>query len=438
MADSMGKLDKAWKEILARYPIEEKTRRGGLYEIQASEIKAFREPRLMTKFDTSESVAAPLKELGLNVLPVSRRSYVLGNFDLYEKFPDVTELRPKAIILPDYETLRLENLTSESNAINALLATHTLENFLDEEEQGLLETFNGRMGTGDFSFDVNLLDGTAKKTINVSKAQLEIDGGFESQRSVCIMEAKNIRHDDFNVRQLYFPYRKYQSMVRKPIRLVFSQYTNLTYYLYEYEFAEPTSFSSIRLRNKQAYTFADCQISEKDIVDVWKNTPVITDDNPDKQVGKKIPFIQADRFDRVISLAERLSSAEDNTLTTEQVTEHMGLVTRQSAYYPAAGEYLGLFQRSRNSTCLTDTANKILNMRYRERQLAYSGLILRHQIFHDLFGIVVNSGEFPDKAYVEKEMLRLNVCNEGSTVRRRSTSVLAWLSWIFALVDDEI
>lgn len=438
MADSMGKLDKAWKEILARYPIEEKTRRGGLYEIQASEIKAFREPRLMTKFDTSESVAAPLKELGLNVLPVSRRSYVLGNFDLYEKFPDVTELRPKAIILPDYETLRLENLTSESNAINALLATHTLENFLDEEEQGLLETFNGRMGTGDFSFDVNLLDGTAKKTINVSKAQLEIDGGFESQRSVCIMEAKNIRHDDFNVRQLYFPYRKYQSMVRKPIRLVFSQYTNLTYYLYEYEFAEPTSFSSIRLRNKQAYTFEDCQISEKDIVDVWKNTPVITDDNLDKQVGKKIPFIQADRFDRVISLAERLSSAEDNTLTTEQVTEHMGLVTRQSAYYPAAGEYLGLFQRSRNSTCLTDTANKILNMRYRERQLAYSGLILRHQIFHDLFGIVVNSGEFPDKAYVEKEMLRLNVCNEGSTVRRRSTSVLAWLSWIFALVDDEI
>ncbi|NYI25334.1 type II restriction enzyme [Aeriscardovia aeriphila] len=438
MADSMGKLDKAWKEILAQYPIEENTRQGGVYEIQANEIKAFREPRLMTKFDTSESVANPLKELGLNVLPVSRHSYVLGKFNLYEKFPDVTKLKPTPITLPDYETLRLENITSESNAINALLATHTLENFLNEEEQGLLETFNGRMGTGDFSFDVDLLDGTTKKTINVSKAQLEIDGGFESQQSVCIMEAKNIRHDDFNVRQLYFPYRKYLAIVQKPIRLVFSQYTNLTYYLYEYEFTEPTSFSSIKLRNKQAYTFEDCQISEKDIVDVWKNTPVITDDNQDKQVDKKIPFIQADRLDRVISLAECLSSAEDNTLTTEQLTEHMGLVTRQAAYYPAAGEYLGLFQRSRNATSLTNTARKILNMHYRERQLAYTRLILQHQIFHDLFGIVVNSGVFPDKAYVEKEMLRLNVCNEGSTVHRRATSVLAWLSWIFALVDDEI
>ncbi|WP_314689991.1 type II restriction enzyme [uncultured Rothia sp.] len=438
MADSMTKLDKAWEEILAKYPIEEKTRQGGLYEIQAKDIKAFREPRLMTKFDTSKSVASPLKELGLNVLPVSRHSYVLGKFNLYEEFPDVTNLKPNSITLPELETLRLENLTSESNAINALLATHTLENFLNEEEQGLLETFNGRMGTGDFSFDIDVSCCAAKQTINVSKAQIEIDGGFESQRSVCIMEAKNIRHDDFNVRQLYFPYRKYRAMVQKPIRLVFSQYTNLTYYLYEYKFAEPNSFSSIRLSNMRAYTFEDCQISKKDIVDVWRNTPVVTDDNQDEQLGKKIPFIQADRFDRVISLAERLSSAEDNTLTTEQVTEHMGLVTRQAAYYPAAGEYLGLFNRSPNATSLTDTARQILSMNYRERQLAYVSLILQHRVFHDLFGCIVNSGEFPDKAYVEREMVRLNVCNEGSTARRRATSVLAWLKWIFALIDDEI
>lgn len=432
------KLDEAWKKILAKHPIEEKIRQGGLYEIQAKDIKAFREPRLMTKFDTSKSVASPLKELGLDVLPVSRHSYVLGKFNLYEEFPDVTNLKPTSITLPELETLRLENLTSESNAINALLATHALENFLNEEEQGLLETFNGRMGTGDFSFEVDLSCCAAKQTINVSKAQIEIDGGFESQRSVCIMEAKNIRHDDFNVRQLYFPYRKYHAMVQKPIRLVFSQYTNLTYYLYEYNFAEPNSFSSIELVNMGAYTFEDRQISEKDIVDVWKNTPVVTDDNRDKQLDKKIPFIQADRFDRVISLAERLSSAEDNTLTTEQVTEHMGLVARQAAYYPAAGEYLGLFERSRNATSLTDTARQILSMNYRERQLAYVSLILRHRIFHDLFGCVVNSGELPDKAYVEEKMVRLNVCNEGSTAHRRATSVLAWLSWIFALVDDEI
>ena len=381
----MTKLDKAWEEILAKYPIEKETRQGGLYEIQAKDIKAFREPRLMTKFDTSKSVASPLKELGLDVLPVSRHSYVLGKFNLYEEFPDVTNLKPNSITLPELETLRLENLTSESNAINALLATHTLENFLNEEEQGLLETFNGRMGTGDFSFDIDISCCAAKQTINVSKAQIEIDGGFESQRSVCIMEAKNIRHDDFNVRQLYFPYRKYLAMVQKPIRLVFSQYTNLTYYLYEYKFAEPNSFSSIRLSNMRAYTFEDCQISKKDIVDVWRNTPVVTDDNQDKQSGKKIPFIQADRFDRVISLAERLSSAEDNTLTTEQVTEHMGLVKRQAAYYPAAGEYLGLFNRSDNATSLTDTARQILSMNYRERQLAYVSLILQHQVFHDLF-----------------------------------------------------
>lgn len=166
------KLDEAWKKILAKHPIEEKIRQGGLYEIQAKDIKAFREPRLMTKFDTSKSVASPLKELGLDVLPVSRHSYVLGKFNLYEEFPDVTNLKPTSITLPELETLRLENLTSESNAINALLATHALENFLNEEEQGLLETFNGRMGTGDFSFEVDLSCCAAKQTINVSKAQI--------------------------------------------------------------------------------------------------------------------------------------------------------------------------------------------------------------------------------------------------------------------------
>ena len=150
MTETIGKTDNAWLKLFEKYPIEEQTKNGGLFEIQADAIKEFREPRLMTKFDTVESVASPLRELGLNILPVSRHSYVIGKFDLYEAFPDTLGMKPTPISLPDYETLRVENLTSESNAINALLVSHTLEQFLNEEEQDLVETFNGRMGTGDF------------------------------------------------------------------------------------------------------------------------------------------------------------------------------------------------------------------------------------------------------------------------------------------------
>ena len=117
MAETIGKTDNAWLKLFEKYPIEEQTKNGGLFEIQADAIKEFREPRLMTKFDTVESVASPLRELGLNILPVSRHSYVIGKFDLYEAFPDTLGMKPTPISLPDYETLRVENLTSESNAI---------------------------------------------------------------------------------------------------------------------------------------------------------------------------------------------------------------------------------------------------------------------------------------------------------------------------------
>lgn len=440
MAETITKTDDAWRKILETYPIEQCTSHGGIYEIEASEIKKFREPRLMTKFDTSKLVADPLQKLHLNVLPSSRHSYVIGKFQLYEKFPDVSDLKPISITLPNYETLRTENITSESNAINALLVTNTLEKFLEEENQGFIETFNGRMGTDDFSFDVNLFNDNKNlsnnknhATIAVNHAQLEIDGGFESKLSVSIMEAKNIIHDDFNIRQLYFPYRKYLQFVHKPIRLIFSQYTNLTYYLYEYKFLDPNSLSSIHLVKKQAYKFDDRNISMDDLINVWRRTRIKFNDD---QTTSNVPFVQADRFDRLIALLEHLNLMTDNTMSTDEITEFMGTTKRQAAYYPAAGEFLGIFDRSeRGKIHVTQIGMKILQEEYKERQLSYVELIFEHKIFHDLFKIFLDTGKIPDKDYIVEFMLKLNVCNYGKTVERRASSVSGWLKWIINLVN---
>jgi len=446
--DRTNKNDKAWKKIFEKYPIEEATKDGGFYEIKASEIKEFREPRLMTKFDTSDSVAYPLKKRGLNILPTSRSSYVIGHFNLYEEFPSLEGEKPTSITLPDFESLRVENITSESNAIRALSLTHTLENFLDIPDETLYETIQGKAGTKTFAFDIDIANAgklshltVEQQTVDVNGAQLEIDGGFESDSLICIMEAKNIRHQDFNVRQLYFPYRLYKNNpnIRKPIRLVFSQYTNLTYYLYEYVFDNPNSFSSIRLVNKHIYTFEDCQITMRDLIDVWENTVPRFDDNQDHT---DIPFIQADRFDRVISLVEHLMSADNNTLTTQEVIDFMGLVIRQAYYYPTAGQYLGLIDRvkseeKRVEICLTPEAKKILGMGYRDRQLAFVKLMFRHKIFHDAFKFVIDTGTIPEKKDIEELMEKYNVCNKTETLRRRATTVRTWLNWILELNDED-
>lgn len=446
MASKEGKTNLAWNALLEKYPIEETVETNGLYDITAEAIKEFREPRLMTKFDTSDSVAAPLRTRKLNVLPTSRSSYVIGKFNLYEEFPDTSHLTPTAIPLPELETLRIDNLTSESNAINALVVSGALNDFLNEEPGALIETFNGRMGTGEFDFRVNLHSPTAlgksspleqalnkQVRINVNKAQLEIDGGFESPSSVVIMEAKNVINDDFNVRQLYFPYRLYKSRVHKPIRLVFSQFTNLTYHLYEYIFTDPENFSSIELIKSKAYSFEDQGITVGDLLAVVRGTRVTT---YDAHGSSDIPFIQADRFDRVLSLIEFLSTQPDYEATSSEVTDFMGLVVRQTAYYTAAARYLGVVDRVEpGKYALNEQGNGILNLGYKQRQLAYVRLLSQHHIFNTLLQTALTSGCVPNLDVITDEMRQHNICIEESTVFRRAQSVASWIGWVLTLVE---
>lgn len=57
-----NKPDIAWENILRKYDIPAQVKENGLFEIKASQIKEFREPRLMAKWDSSEVLPAPLKE----------------------------------------------------------------------------------------------------------------------------------------------------------------------------------------------------------------------------------------------------------------------------------------------------------------------------------------------------------------------------------------
>lgn len=257
-----GKTNAAWADVLKAYPdIERVTEAGNLYRIAARDIKRFREPRLMAKHDYRKQVPDPLSSRGLNMLAVSRSEYVIGKYDVFHSFDDaITAAKAKPVgkaSLPCFDTLDIDGITTESNAINALQLTGALGDFLGE--RGLQETFNGRLGTGSFDFSIDMTGGHPTQKIHVDNAQLEIDGGFENATSVVIMEAKNVIHDDFNIRQLYYPFRCYREKTKKPIRLVFSQYdvSAKTYLLIEYAFSDAEAFSSIVL--KQAKRYKLCQ-----------------------------------------------------------------------------------------------------------------------------------------------------------------------------------
>lgn len=424
------KTNEAWKKLIEKYNIVERIKEDGKFRILSKQIKEFREPRLMAKWDSSESLPSVLKKHNINILPDSSNSYILSDFELYEKIPQLTEhvTEMQKVMVPDYETLEIKHITSESNAINLLVLSNILDDFLEVE--GNVQTFNGKMGSGKFDFFVDTKRGKEKITVN--NARIEIDAGFENKESVVIMEAKNVVHPDFHVRQLYYPYRLWKQRVTKPIRLVFSVYSNMIFRLFEFEFNDLEDYSSIRLVKEKNYSLQDTKITREDLLKVYKNTKVKTDDN---QVKSDVPFIQADTFERIISLLEQLY---ENSMTTDEIAELMQFLPRQSDYYFNAGKYLGLFEKVKDDekdaivVQLTNLGKNVYKMNYKDRQLKLVELILEHKIFNELFLYTFKKHELPPRELVMKKMREYNVCGER-VIHRRSGSVLSWLKWIFNL-----
>lgn len=419
----------AWKAVIEKYHILNEIEKNGCFYIKASQIKEFKEPRLMAKWDSSDALPEILRKNKINLLPDSRSSYVLGDFKLYQEIPELTEsvAQMVQVELPEFESIQINHINSEANAIHVMLLSGILDDFLETGNNAA--TFNGRMGTGSFDFTVDTYRGIRQR-IHVDNAQCEIDGGFENKNSIVIMEAKNVVHEDFHVRQLYYPYRLWKTKVKKPIRLVFSIYSNMIYRLFEYQFADMEDYSSIRLIRTKNYSLQDTKITKEDLEAVRRGVTVRTDDAMERA---DVPFIQANSMERVISLLENMY---ENPMTSQQIAELMDFDLRQSDYYYNAGKYLGLFQKHNEDRqvllSLTALGESVVRLNYKQRQLKLVELILEHQIFLEFFDYMMMTGLPPEKKAVENAMRRLHVCNEGQIVRRAST-VYRWLKWIIQL-----
>ena len=430
---SRGKKDfsvnEAWVELIKKYDIENIVKRKGYFQINSKQIKEYKEPRLMAKWDSSDCLPKVLQDKHLNILPESRSSYVMGDFLLYQEIPELKEHVSKMahVDLPEYESIDIHHVHSEANAIHVMTLTGILDDFLQVERN--VATFSGRMGTGNFDFYADTFYG-GKQNIHVSKAQCEIDGGFENDDSVVIIEAKNVVHRDFHIRQLYYPYRLWKEKVKKPIRLVFSVYSNMIYRLFEYRFDEIEDYSSISLVKSKNYSLQDTTITQEDLLNVRRDTEITENDDKDK---RKVSFPQANVMEKVISLMENLYH---NPMTKQQIAELMNFDERQSDYYYNAGCYLELFQKAENNDReLTRLGERVFKMNYKERQLHIVSLILKHKIFADFFDSIINTGSLPNKKEIEERMIALNICNNCDTLSRRANSVLGWLKWIFNLTN---
>ena len=97
----MGKNDGAWERLFEKYEILKRIEAEGKYIISAEQIKEFREPRLMAKFDHKINLPKLFSENSLAVLPISRGEYMISTFSAYQNFEEVS---PEVcrVSLPEY------------------------------------------------------------------------------------------------------------------------------------------------------------------------------------------------------------------------------------------------------------------------------------------------------------------------------------------------
>lgn len=440
------KTDKAWRELDRRHHIVEAIKRDGFYKIRASEIKEEREPRLMAKFDSSEQLPSFFKSNRINILPDSRSSYILGGFDLYKElapFEKATEPR-KHITVPSYESIDVNSITSEQNAINVMILSHMLDDFIGDGGE-FVETFSSRMGSGDFCFYADR-KGLDPLRIDVNNAQIEIDGGFENDKHVVIMEAKNVLHDDFHVRQLYYPLRKYSEIVRnKDIRLIFSQYYNRQYRLLEYGFDDINDYNSIKLKRSRIYSLENEKITMQNILDICrknaekiKRSNVKTEAEDIKKHGGTFP--QADRIERLVHIIETLM---DGGLSCDELADVNEFDRRQSDYYYNAGKYLGLMTKEKTQDgvqiVLTDAGKTVGRMSGADRCRELADRITQHRAFNALALWKIRNSNAGESDYM-REAIRIvgRECPDftEATVKRRSSTVRKWVDWVLSLPDN--
>lgn len=393
----------------------------GFFRITADQIRVYKEPRLMAKFDFSRQLPKIFKDNQLGILPIKNGEYVIGKFNLFERLSNTNyeNVEIKKVVLPSFiETIDPDNIYSESNA---LMVANLSGMFEDTFGEVLYETIQGKMRTNTFNF--NIYSSDIENNIEVNGAAIEIDGGYESESNVILVEAKNSMPEDFVIRQLYYPYRHWSSRVMKNIIPVFFVYDNGVYNLFIYEFENLYNYNSLKLIDIKRYMLSNesSDIIKRKLFEKIK----LNDELPQSEV----PLPQADSFSKVIGTLELFN----NGLTTaSEVAEELEFDNRQGKYYIDALRYLGLVDKDDNfgRYKLSPSGFVLLNYDVKSRNKELIAFILKHKPYYDVYKYYLENNELPNKQYV-KDIIRKYIPDMAEeTINRRASTIRGWIQWI--------
>ena len=426
--------DEAWDRYFSKTATLAQINNKGFAYAGADDLKLYgqREPRLMAKLDTLSERPQSFKQNDLNILPVQNGLYFIykdPENKLYFQFNSALEDVPleefgSSIDLQSFDSFNnAGSITSESQVIDFAFLSSLLHHFCNCRHLHL--TIRGRLYSGKFA-----LAFPYGQSLDINNVQIEVDSGYESSDSIILIEAKIGRRDNFNIRQLVYPYMQWSQRSQKKIRPIFLTYSNGEYLLTE--FAVGSTFGDLEIISNRAFVINDSPRAVVHLPTLLSSIPV-TGEPPG------IPFPQADDMNKVVDLIELLSqgSAGKNV-----IAEFFEFEERQADYYANAAAYLGFAQRDKNvgGFVLTQAGHEFLALTARTRRTrVLLQKMLKIPSLRDCIQLLQQEQYHLDKVsqpsiknvIAEKSGMSL----QANTLTRRAGTVRKWLDWLLKNVS---
>jgi hypothetical protein len=431
----MTQNDEAWEKIFEHLRLMPEIERDGFVYISADDIKKAsdkREPRLLAKQDTRNSRPEVFRQNKLSILPVENGKYIIFRDEsvrTYYPLDKILSEVPAEEYQPtkdyrEYQSLDMRNLSSESQAIDFANLISLLKTFTGEKELNL--TIRGRLRSEKFPVTIP----GSHHMAEVDGVQIEVDAGFESPDKIYLFEAKLGRVEDFNIRQLYYPFRDWSVKSSKEIVPLFFVYTNGLFYILQFAFGE--EYGELRLVRSKCFTVNEPAKQPVNLKQLLVESQI--EPEPD------VPYPQANDLDKVIDIVTNFHSA--GLTNKPAIAEFFDFDERQGDYYLNAGYYLGLLKRVPDSHDfeLTREGEYIARSENRSRRnLLLLKQMLKRPSFHEILKIFDLGSRNLVLLNVDNltPIIQKHVALNKTTARRRASTVMSWLRWVSGAMEFE-
>ena len=207
-----------------------------------------------TKFDSIKLLPPVLREKGYFIIHLGKGEHAFVKGMGYHVFEPIQETVKWSIKNSIFNKIGRSEASTVSDAFN----TKIIHDFIFGDIKKELFVHTARRSKTSFDLGFN------GDTLHADKLQIEIDGFYESEDIVICVEAKNIDHDDFEIRQvhstmIYFYNFQREGIIPKNYKIRFLFIVRVigknedSFRIYEYKFEDIKRLESIKLIKNRQY-----------------------------------------------------------------------------------------------------------------------------------------------------------------------------------------